>query len=370
MQITAERGDLLAALNRVAGVVTKNPNVPILNNLHLTAKDGALSIQGTDLTVHASTSCPADVESAGETTVDAARLRDIVNATATGSQVCLSLGATDDPRMSVHSGRSRFKVPVIRAEDYPVSRQEDWSVTFDMPSEVLADMLARAQIAASQDASKPVLTGVCLHVVGGSLRAAATSGFKVARVSVFLPQGASEAPAIVLPARTVNLLTKALGDSRNCTVSIIKGRVRVTTEAVILTSKLLDYDFVDYERTIPQSTPVLARADRASLVAAIRRAQIAGDTDTLGSGVKLALTHGQCIVSGHNGESDASDEIECDYSGDGIVLGLNSGHAVEVLEALEGETAHLGITDTKMPVVVTSPDDEGALFMLVQRRVK
>lgn len=369
MQIIAERTDLLAALNRVAGVVTKNTNVAVLNNLLLTAANGVLNIQGTDLTVHAATSCVADVESAGETTVDAARLRDIVNATAQGSQVTLSLGATDDPRMSVHSGRSKFKVPVIRADDFPAPRDEVWAVSFDMPSEVLADMLSRAQIAAAHDVSKPVLTGVCLHVVDGALRAAATSGFKVARVSAFLPQGASEVPPIVIPARSVGLLVKALSDSRNCTVSIIKGRIRIMTEAVTLTSKLLDYDFVDYERTIPKSTPILARADRASLVSAIRRAQIAGDTDTLGSGVKLTLTHGQCVVSGRNGESDASDEIECDYSGDEIVLGLNAGHVVEVLDALEGETVHLGITDAKLPVVVTSPDDESALFMLVQRRV-
>lgn len=368
MQIIVERSDLLAALNRVAGIVRKNDNIPILNNLLLEADDG-LSITASDLDMTARTRCAADVEAKGALTVDAARLKEIVSSAAQGSQIVMEAGGDADPRLMVKSGRSRFRIPVLPADGFPAGNEVVWASRFDMPAEVLADMLSRASFAAGSDAARPALTGVYLHVIDGSLVAAATSGFKIAKVSSFLPEGAADMEGVLLPPKLVGQVARLLADSDNVSVGAVKGRFSVTTDAVSLEGKVLDYDFVNYARAIPASSPVVARADKAALEASIRRAQIAGDTDQLGSGVKLVFTHGLLTVSGRNPESEAVDEIEVDYAGEPMTIGLNSGHALEALGRIDGEVVTLGMTDEKSPVVLTSEADEAALFLLVLRRV-
>lgn len=368
MKLILERADVLGALSRVTGVVARNSNVPILSNVLLIAAENTLTIRATDLDMQAVTSCPADISDAGEITVDAGRLAEIVKSAANGSQISLEL-PDDDPRMLVKSGRSRFRLPVLAPDAFPKIPDDKWAATFEMPSEVLSDMLSRASVSVSQDASRPMLGGVYLHVVGSELVAVATSGFRMTRVSTGLPEKAAKTPGVILPMKTVSQVIRLLDGGVSVVVSASKEKVRFEVGGAVITSKVIDYPYVDYQRVIPADLPLVAQISKEPFASAIRRAAIAGDVDQHGSGVKLTLTTGLMSITGRNAESEASDEIEVDYDGREIVVGVTSGPLLDALAGLDGDTVSLNMVDEKTPVTLTSPTDPDALQLLVQRRV-
>lgn len=368
MKLILERADIVGALSRVTGVVARNSNIPILNNVLLTAAGDTLTIRATDLDMQAVTSCPADIAQAGEITVDAQRLREIVNAAAAGSQISLDM-PDDDPRLLVKSGRSRFRLPVIDPTAFPKIPDDKWAATFDMPAEVLSDMLSRASVSVSQDISRPMLSGVYIHVVGAELVAVATSGFRMTRIVCGLPEKAGKLPGVILPMKTVGQVIRLLDGGVTVRVSASKEKTRFEVGGAVITSKVIDYEYVDYQRVIPADLPLTAQIAKEPFAAAIRRAAIAGDVDKHGSGVKLTLTTGLLSISGRNNESEASDEIEIEYDGREIVVGVTSAPLLDAINGLDGDTVSLNMADEKTPVTLTSATDPDALQLLVQRRV-
>ena len=118
MKLTIERSHALAALAKVTGAVPSRSTIPVLNNIRVTATDASVEFRGTDMDMESVATTTADVLAVGATTIDAGKFREIVNAAAPGSEIMLEL-TDDDPRMLVKSGRSRFKLPVLSADDYP-----------------------------------------------------------------------------------------------------------------------------------------------------------------------------------------------------------------------------------------------------------
>lgn len=369
MKILIERADLLAALSHVVGVVHRNSNIPILNNVLLSAENDTLTVRATDLDMQAVTSCPAEIQTKGVLTVDAQRLKEIASSAAPGSQLSFEMGDGDDPRLMIKSGRSRFRLPVLSPDQFPAIPDDDWDTTYEIEADVFSDMLARASVSVSQDVSRPMLSGVYLHIDGKNLVAVATSGFRLTRITTTAPKGSAKSPPVILPSKTLGQIIRMLDGHPMATVSVSKGKVRVSIPNASIVSKVIDYEYVDYRRVIPADLPNIARIGKTEFASAVRRAQIAGDVDKHGSGVKLTLVDGVMTVSGRNPEADAVDEIEVEYSGPEMVIGATSQPLLDALNGLGGDIVSLNMLDGKTPVTLTSETDEDALQMLVQRRI-
>ena len=112
MKATIERATLLKSLSHVQSVVERRNTIPILSNVLLDAReDGSLRLMATDLDLQVDESVPANVATAGATTVSAHTFFDIVRKLPEGSQVELSAA---DGKMQVVAGRARFNLSTER----------------------------------------------------------------------------------------------------------------------------------------------------------------------------------------------------------------------------------------------------------------
>lgn len=370
MKFTLERSDALAALTRVTGVVARNSNVPILNNVLITATDGRITIRATDLDMEAVTYCPAVVTESGELTVDAGKMREVVASAAPGAQISAELDGEDDPRLIVKSGRSRFKLPIIAAASFPKIPADDYPVTFAMESEVLADMFIRTVFAAGNDMAKPALIGTHLTVDGKSLLAVGCSGRRFATVQYPLPKGSAKMPAVTIPTKSVGQIVKLLDGTNEATVSASGNKFRVGTGDSEIVCKVIDYEYLNYKVGIPDAAPHTATADKAALVSAVRRALIAGDADSVGVGIKLTFAPGVLSVSGKNPAEEASDEIEIEYDGPEISFGLTAPYVLDAVGNVDGETVEIGIDADLTVAVFRAPGDEVAVNTAVKRMMR
>lgn len=364
MKLILERSDALAALTRVTGVVARKSNVPILNNVLISAADNKITFRATDLDMEATTSCPAVVIEPGELTVDAGKLREVVASAAAGSEISMELDESDDPRLVVKSGHSRFKLPVIGADSFPSIPDEGWTDEIKIKASDIRGLFESTIPSASTEFTRYYLCGVYLHVNDGRLRTVATNGHHLTYRDG--PKSKSKIKGEIIPSKAITEIVKAIKDYDGDVVFSVKdGRaVRLVVGDYSFVSKVVDGNFPDYKRVIPSDVPTIARLDSASVLVAIRRAAIAAD-DKIRS-VLLDLSPGTLTVRAR-GKAEAQDEVEIEYDGEPITLSFNSGYVIGILERNEG-TVEVRLSDAVSPTTWRAGGDDDGLTVLLPVR--
>ena len=330
MKLILERSDALSALTRVTGVVAARSNVDILRNVLLTAAGNTVQFRATDLDMEATSSCPAAISDAGEITVDANKLREVVASSAQGSQISLEL--KDDGRLHVYSGRSKFKLPVLPADSFPQIPDDKWEAEIKIAPADLVDILEAALMSVSTEMVRYYLCGVFLTVNEGRLRTVATNGHHLTYRDG--PKTKAKFGGVIIPTKAATEIVKAIKEqSDDVALSVSKGLVGIKIGDYVFRSKTVDGAFPDYMRVIPSPPEKVARFDSDSVSIALRRAQIASEGKI--RTVLLDFSEGMLTVRGR-GQSEASDEVEIEYDGEPATLAFNSGYIAAILDRADG----------------------------------
>src|SRR4030095_2857685 len=153
----------------------------------------------TDLDLQVDESVPANVSQAGATTVSAHTLFDIVRKLREGSQVDL---AAAEGKMQIVAGRARFNLSTLPRDDFPVIAEGDLPTRFELPAATLRQIIEKTRFAIATEETRYYLMGIFLHVSDEAqplLKAAATDGHRLARVTVPRPAGAEGMPDVIVP---------------------------------------------------------------------------------------------------------------------------------------------------------------------------
>lgn len=372
MRVTLERSNLLKSLNHVHRVVERRNTIPILSNVLLTAEGASLEMKATDLDLEVTEATAAMVEQAGATTVPAHLLYDIVRKLPEGAEVMLSVGE-DGGSMTVISGRSNFRLQCLPQSDFPELTAGSFTHSFRMESDALKRLIERTQFAISTEETRYYLNGIFLHAIESDgamkLRAVATDGHRLARAEMDAPDGADGMPGIIIPRKTVTELQKLVDDPEvTVTVELSDAKIRFTVGSVVLTSKLIDGTFPDYQRVIPSGNDKELTIDRKTFAEAVDR--VSTISSERGRAVKLSIGDGQVVLTVNNPDSgSATDEIPADYANDPIEIGFNARYLLDITTQLTGENAIFMLADAGSPTLVRDPADADVLYVLMPMRV-
>jgi len=372
MKITIERGALLKSLNHVQSVVERRNTIPILSNVLLRAKDGQLSLTATDLDIEVVEAIDADVAQPGGTTAPAHTLYDIVRKLPDGAQVELSTGS-DEGRLQLVSGRSRFALQALPQEDFPAMSAGNLPHRFDLEGEALRRLVEKTRFAISTEETRYYLNGIYLHAVESgkvkALRAVATDGHRLAQVDHELPKGASDMPGIIVPRKTVLELQKLLeGETGSISIGVSETKIRFEFSGVTLTSKLIDGTFPDYGRVIPKDNDKTLQVDGKRFAEAVDRVSTISTEKS--RAVKLNLDEGRLTLSVTNPDSgSATEELSVSYSSGPLEIGFNARYLLDITTQLDGEQATLVLADSGSPTLVRDGDDDKAVYVLMPMRV-
>ena len=372
MRVILERSNLLKSLNHVHRVVERRNTIPILSNVLLSADGASLEMKATDLDLEVTEATAANVEQGGATTVPAHLLYDIVRKLPEGAEVMLK---TDESgaSMSVVSGRSNFKLQCLPQADFPELSAGSFSHIFRMDSQALKNLIERTQFAISTEETRYYLNGIYLHVheAGGQLklRAVATDGHRLARAEMEAPAGAEGMPGVIIPRKTVSELQKLVDDPDvKVTVELSETKMRFTIGSVVLTSKLIDGTFPDYERVIPSGNDKKLTIDRESFAAAVDR--VSTISSERGRAVKLSIADGQVTLTVNNPDSgSATEEIPADYDADPLEIGFNAKYLLDVAGQLGSGDARFMLADAGSPTLIQDTSDDQTLYVLMPMRV-
>ncbi|AZO64592.1 MAG: DNA polymerase III subunit beta [Mesorhizobium sp.] len=372
MRVILERSNLLKSLNHVHRVVERRNTIPILSNVLLSAEGATLEMKATDLDLEVTEATPAKVERGGATTVPAHLLYDIVRKLADGAEVMLKTDE-DGNAMTVTSGRSSFRLQCLPQSDFPELSAGSFSHIFRLDSVALRGLIEKTQFAISTEETRYYLNGIYLHThdTDGKLklRSVATDGHRLARAEIDAPAGSEGMPGIIIPRKTVSELQKLVDDPDIAvTTELSDTKIRFTIGSVVLTSKLIDGTFPDYQRVIPTGNDKKLIIDRQSFAAAVDR--VSTISSERGRAVKLSIGEGQVTLAVNNPDSgSATEELAADYSSDAIEIGFNAKYLLDVAAQLTGTEAKFMLADAGSPTLIHDMADETTLYVLMPMRV-
>ncbi|CAA7611577.1 DNA polymerase III subunit beta [Magnetospirillum sp. UT-4] len=372
MKLTIERAQLLKSLAHVQSVVERRNTIPILSNVKLEGRPGSLSLNATDMDLDIVETVAADVARPGATTAPAHTFYEIVRKLPEGSQVELEYQA-EDGQLTLRSGRSKFSLACLPVEDFPVLSGGELPHTFVLSAAELKTLIDRTRFAISTEETRYYLNGIYLHGAAGPngdvLRAAATDGHRLARVEITLPEGAAGLPGVIVPRKAVNEIRKLIDETEaEITVSLSETKLRFAFGDAVLTSKLIDGTFPDYERVIPADNDKILDVDVESFAKAVDR--VSAISTEKSRAIKLALEKGTVTLSASSPESgSAVEEIEAQFEATPLEIGFNSRYLLDILSQVEGDTARFAMADAASPTVVRDLADASAIYVLMPMRV-
>ena len=363
--VKASRDALLKPLQVVSGIVERRQTLPILANI-LVRKDGErVSFTATDLEIQIQTS--ADIgagKDAAATTVAARKLVDILRALPE-ADVALSLS---NKKMAIASGKSRFNLQTLAAEEFPTVAQADFTADFTLPASTFKYLLSMVHFAMAQQDIRYYLNGMLLVVDGTTVRAVATDGHRLALCEV-TKDGASNKIEAIIPRKTVLELSRLLPDSDDpVRVQMAANQVKFSFGDIELVSKLVEGKFPDYQRVLPAANTKVFAIGREDLMHALQRAAIL-TTDKF-KGVRMVLGAGSLKITSTNADQeDAQDELEIDYADDGLDIGFNVNYLLDVLANLKNEQISFSLGDALGSALITMPDSEKFKYVVMPMRI-
>jgi DNA polymerase-3 subunit beta len=365
--VKTHRDNLLRPLQIVSGIVERRHTLPILANI-LIRKDGErVSFLSTDIEVQITTH--AEVGSGAEiaaTTVAARKLLDILRALPEGDDVSLTLA---NKRMTVQSGKSRFALQTLAAEEFPtVAQAEQYNATLTLPQKTLKHLFNMVHFAMAQQDIRYYLNGLLLVVDGGNVIAVATDGHRLAFCQVQTDQE-FQRQEVIIPRKTIIELQRLLEESDEpVQLDIAANQVKLGFADIELVSKLVEGKFPDYTRVVPKNYKNDFTIDRDRLLRALQRTAIM--TSDKFKGVRCVISPGSMKISSTNADQEeAVEELEIDYGGDSIDIGFNVSYLLDVLNNLKCDNVNIALGDANSSALITIPDNADFRYVVMPMRI-
>jgi DNA polymerase-3 subunit beta len=327
-----------------------------------------LLLLATDLEIQVSTSFSSPQKGAENylVTVSARKLLDILRALPEQAEISLE---AQNNRMQVRSGKSRFNLQTLPAEDFPkLAQAPGTAAKITLTQKELRKLLLLVQYAMAQQDIRYYLNGMLLMLEADVFKAVATDGHRLAYASMKLQQK-TEPQEVIMPRKAVQELIKLLNDNdEEVTIEITPSQVKFKLGDVELVTKVVDGKFPDYTRVIPTNYKKSFEIERGMLQQALQRVAILSNEKF--RGVRWTLTEGQLRIACTNTEQEeAFEEIEISYKGEALDIGFNVSYLLDVLSNVASEKVTCSFGDANSSVLITIAEDSDFRYVVMPMRI-
>jgi DNA polymerase-3 subunit beta len=364
MEVVLDRDQFLKGLQMVQNIVEPRQTLPILANVLLEADADAMRITATDLEVGARVAIPARVATAGSVTVSARKLGEIVKELPAAG---LTLRVSEGAAVSLRCAGASYRLVGLAPDDFPAVVPAAPPAWLTVEGKLLREMLAQTTFAISHDETRFALTGVLFSFQPKELRLVATDGHRLAISTRGVGQGLSGVTGIV-PRKAVTEIVRVLGGSEDVQIAITENQFVLQMPNFVMTARLIEGQFPNYEAVIPRAHPGRLTLRRAALASALRRVSVMADERN--KPVKVTLAPGTLTLTASSPDlGEAEEAIEVEYSGAELTIGFNSRYVLDAIGAVEGDDVLFDFKDALSPGVVRSASDEGYACVIMPMRI-
>ena len=297
----------------------------------------------------------------------------------------ITLTVDDRNCATIVSGRSSHTMTALPAKDFPEIPRLTSAQGFVAPQRVVRSMMAKCLYAMGVNDQRPVLNGLFFSVTGGKLHMVSCDSFKMATCATQADiygldaDLAVEDTRFILPNKSVGELYKLLNDKdEEATVTVYTSRKNIIFVMGDLTffSKLIEGEYIDYNRIILRNHRITVFADRETVISALEHAALITEEKVAGSvrsHVRLEVQGNILKISATSGTGSSYDEVAIGHEGDDLVIAFNNRYLIDSLRACAADRIKLSMSSPLSSINIEPSDDDTDaedLFMLLPVRMK
>ncbi len=366
MQFQCALEDLITAVSNVQRAVAAKSAIPALEGILLRTTASALFLAGFDMDLGITTTIPASVKEPGEIVLSSRLFGDIVRKMP-GETV--TMASDEKGNTVIKSDVTSFTITGISAADYPELPSVDDGVGFTLSQITLKSMIRQTLFAVAQpNDPRPIYSGTKFELSPGTLKLVSVDGFRLAMRSEAI--ATEESIDFVVPGKTLQEVLKLLDDEEE-PVSFAVGRrhVVLSIKGYAVISRLLDGEFMSYQRTIPQDVKTTVFANTRLLMNAVDRASLVIN-DRLKSPLVCDFHDGAVKISCSTPLGSASDSVDVRIDGDEEQMGFNSRFLLDALKNSETDEIRIELNGSLAPMKILPAEGDAFLFLVLPVRLK
>ena len=361
MEFSCLQDNLSRGLANVSRAVAQRAPLPVTQNVLIETEDSKVKITATNLEIAISTWISAEIKEAGSLTIPARLLTDFINSLPSGEQVEVKM-IKDKAGIEIKCKTYNGRISGTEAGEFPPIPESSDSPTISVPSAALKRSLGRVAIVSATDDSRPVLMGVKVEIDKSGITLAAADGFRLAVDRVEISSTEDFDSAAIVPGKTMLELERLIDDSNQSTIQIsiseASNQILFNLENIQVVSQLIQGQFPDYEKLIPNSSSTQSLVDRKAFMESIKAASIFARD---GSGIiKLIMDKSSkkiSILSNAEEIGDLENDIDADINGDESKVAFNSRFLQDVVGVLGSDVIKIDSSSPSSPGVFTEKSD-------------
>ncbi|KRM60663.1 DNA-directed DNA polymerase III subunit beta [Paucilactobacillus vaccinostercus DSM 20634] len=373
MKFTINRSAFTAKLNDVLRAISSKTTIPILTGLKMVVSPQDVTLTGSDADITIQTVMTTEddafgltVDQAGSIVLPARFFSEIVKKLP-DQQVTIEV--SDGFQAQITSGSASFTINGQDAENYPRLPEIETTDTVKLAGDLFKEIIGQTVIAVSNQESRPILTGVHFVLEGTQLMAVATDSHRLAQRKVQLPEAIAQRYDVIIPGKSLTELSRMISDgSETVELRIAENQVLFILGETWFYSRLLEGNYPETSRLIPESSETTVELNASSFLASIERASLLSHESrnnvvklTLGPDANLAKISGNSPDVGNVEEDIQASSLE----GAGLEISFNPDYMKDALRSFGQSEIKIAFTSALRPFTLVPTEDEDNFIQLI-----
>lgn len=364
MKLICDRTLLANAIAGVSKAVTQRSSIPVLEGILMKAEGFSLMLTGYDLEMGITTTIEANVLEPGDAVLPAKLLGDMVRRLPSEE---VEINAQDSGATTIKGGITEFDIMGLNPGDFPDLPNPGADRTLDMDTADLQEMVDTTLFAVSTDDKKPAHTGALFSITPEKLTVVALDGYRLAIIEK--PVQATKEIDIIIPAKTLSEVVKLFGEADEVVhISANRRFVVFATQSYTVISRLIEGEFLDYRRVIPEGYKTRVTVDVRDFATTIERASLI-ITERLKNPLRVMFDD-HITVRCQTTLGKVVDELPAQVEGDPVEIGFNNRYLLDALRYSRCDKLVFELSGPLSPVKVLPKDGGDFLFLVLPVRFK
>lgn len=373
MKFTVHRTAFIQYLNDVQRAISSKAALEILSGIKLDLSEDGLTMTGSNSDISIETvisiadeNAALNIEKTGSVVLPARFFNEIVKKLPEDS---LSVEVNDRFQATIRSGSAEFIINGLDPDDYPHLPEIDSREQLTLPGDVLKQVINQTVIAASKQETRPILTGIHLAIKDGQLLAVATDSHRLSQRKLTLNGDSAADYDIIVPGQSMNELAKMLGDlSEDIEIQISENQILFILGNTSFYSRLLEGNYPDTERLIPQNSTTTLEINAPAFLRAIERASLLSH-EGRNNVVKLSMQAGTSQATLYSNSPEVGNvEEELTFNkleGNDLDISFNPDYMKDALSSFGQSEVTLNFTMPLRPFILVPSEAQGEFIQLI-----
>lgn len=378
MKFELNRNIIVSPLTLLNSVIEKTQTLPILSNIYFSIDNGMLTLIGSDLEVEITQTIENVNSKNGSFTVLGKKIMDIIRALPENAEISFDHDPSNHD-LIVNSGKSRYKLKTLPADNYPKLKTDDWEERFRINSKALKETIDKVSFSMALNDHRFALNGVSLFIENKQLTATATDGHRLARTKIDLEVDTENERQVTIPRKAIFEISRMIDidharqeqSKEMVTFEYSRNHIRLTAPGKVLIAKLIDGKYPKFDDVLEAGEDkIILSLDRRKLIEILSRVAVIGDDKYKGVGIRLSLADNKLKINANTTEQQhAYDEMQVDYDGEELRFGYNAAYLQDICRVVQTSKVEVTLDNGSNICYFHQPKDEHSVWLVMPMRL-